>query len=45
MVGEHLADDQRHLANLLEADLGRRVEVDAELVGAVEVGARAPATG
>ena len=29
--------DERHLSHLFEADLGRRIEVDAQLVGVVEV--------
>ena len=37
MVGEHLADDERHLDGLLPRDAGQRVEVDPQLVGAVEV--------
>ncbi len=37
MVLEHLADDERDLAHLREGDSRRGIEIDAELVGVVEV--------
>ncbi len=39
MLLEHLAHHQRHLADLRERDVRLRVEVDAQLVGMVGVGA------
>ena len=39
VLGEHVADHERGPAHLVPADAGRRVEVDAQLVGRVEVGA------
>lgn len=39
VVVEHVAHDQRDAAHVVPARLGRGVEVDAQLVGVVEVGA------
>ena len=36
---EHLADAQRHRANLVKRNVRHRVEIHAQLVGAVEVAA------
>ena len=37
MVGENVADHQRHLAHLWPLDAGHRVEVDPQLVGVLQV--------
>jgi hypothetical protein len=38
VLGEHVADDERRAPHGVPLDAGRRVEVDAELVGMVEIG-------
>ena len=37
MLGEDVADDHRDAAHVVPSDAGRRIEVDAQLVGVVEV--------